>query len=69
MIVSHFPAERIMDYDNFVSLLYYYGMLTIGGVRRRYAEADHSQQQRAHTVLSTTCLTNSRRFTPTQSPN
>ena len=32
-IVSHFPAERIMDYDNFVSLLYYYGMLTIGGVR------------------------------------
>jgi len=22
-----------MDYDNFVSLLYYYGMLTIGGVR------------------------------------
>ena len=32
-VVSHFPAERIMDYDNFVSLLYYYGMLTIGGVR------------------------------------
>ena len=33
ILVSHFPAERIMDYDNFVSLLYYYGMLTIGGVR------------------------------------
>ena len=32
-LVSHFPAERIMDYYNFVSLLYYYGMLTIGGVR------------------------------------
>ena len=32
-LVCHFPAERIMDYDNFVSLLYYYGMLTIGGVR------------------------------------
>lgn len=31
-LVSHLPAERIMDYDNFVSLLYYYGMLTIGGV-------------------------------------
>ena len=31
-LVNHFPAERIMDYDNFVSLLYYYGMLTIGGV-------------------------------------
>ena len=31
-IVSHFPAERIMEYGNFVSLLYYYGMLTIGGV-------------------------------------
>jgi len=32
ILVSHFPADRIMDYDNFVSLLYYYGMLTIGGV-------------------------------------
>ena len=32
ILVGHFPAERIMDYDNFVSLLYYYGMLTIGGV-------------------------------------
>ena len=31
-IVSHFPAERIMEYGNFVSLLYYYGMLTIGAV-------------------------------------
>ena len=32
-IVSHFPAERMMEFGNFVSLLYYYGMLTIGGVR------------------------------------
>ena len=32
ILVGHFPAERIMDYDNLVSLLYYYGMLTIGGV-------------------------------------
>ena len=31
-IISHFPAERMMEFDNFVSLLYYYGMLTIGGV-------------------------------------
>ena len=31
-IVSHFPAERIMEFGNFVSLLYYYGMLTIGAV-------------------------------------
>ena len=30
-IVSHFPAERMMEFGNFVSLLYYYGMLTIGG--------------------------------------
>lgn len=28
-----FPAERIADEDNFVSLLYYYGMLTIIGSR------------------------------------
>ena len=32
-IVTHFPAERMMEFGNFVSLLYYYGMLTIGGVR------------------------------------
>jgi len=31
-VVSHFPAERMMEFGNFVSLLYYYGMLTIGGV-------------------------------------
>ena len=31
-LVSHFPAERMMELGNFVSLLYYYGMLTIGGV-------------------------------------
>ncbi|GJG44984.1 ATPase AAA [Prevotella lacticifex] len=31
-IVSHFPAERMMEFGNFLSLLYYYGMLTIGGV-------------------------------------
>lgn len=31
-LVSHFPAERMMEYGNFISLLYYYGMLTIGGV-------------------------------------
>ncbi len=28
-----FPAERIADEDNFISLLYYYGMLTIIGSR------------------------------------
>lgn len=31
-IVTHFPAERMMEFGNFISLLYYYGMLTIGGV-------------------------------------
>jgi len=31
-LVSHFPAERMMEIGNFVSLLYYYGILTIGGV-------------------------------------
>lgn len=30
-VVSHFPAEKMMEFSNFVSLLYYYGMLTIGG--------------------------------------
>lgn len=28
-----FPAERMMDEENFISMLYYYGMLTITGVR------------------------------------
>ena len=31
-LVSHFPAEKMMEFGNVVSLLYYYGMLTIGGV-------------------------------------
>ena len=29
-----FPAERIADPDNFISLLYYFGMITIDGVHR-----------------------------------
>ena len=29
-----FPAERIADNDNFVSLLYYFGLVTIGGISR-----------------------------------
>ena len=29
-----FPAERIADTDNFVSLLYYFGLVTIGGISR-----------------------------------
>ena len=32
VVVDHFPAERMMEEGNFISLLYYYGMLTIGGV-------------------------------------
>ena len=31
VIVESFPAARMADADNFVSLLFYYGMLTIGG--------------------------------------
>ena len=30
-LVEHFPAERINDPDNFVSLLFYFGMVTIDG--------------------------------------
>lgn len=29
-----FPAEKIADEENFISLLYYFGLLTIGGQRR-----------------------------------
>jgi hypothetical protein len=31
---DHFPSEGITDPDNFVSLLYYFGMLTIAGKKR-----------------------------------
>ena len=31
---DHFPSESITDPDNFVSLLYYFGMLTIAGIYR-----------------------------------
>lgn len=30
-LVEHFPAERINDPDNFLSLLFYFGMVTIDG--------------------------------------
>ena len=30
-IVPYFPASEMVKFDNFISLLYYYGMLTIGG--------------------------------------
>ena len=30
-LVENFPAERINDPDNFLSLLFYFGMVTIGG--------------------------------------
>ena len=32
-LVRQFPAHEVIDESNFVSLLYYYGMLTIGGTR------------------------------------
>ena len=32
-LVPYFPASEMVKFDNFVSLLYYYGMLTIAGVR------------------------------------
>ena len=32
-IVPYFPASDIVKFDNFISLLYYYGMLTITGTR------------------------------------
>lgn len=32
-VKGSFPADRLTDEDNFISLLYYYGMLTITGVR------------------------------------
>ena len=32
-LVPYFPASEMVKFDNFVSLLYYYGMLTITGVR------------------------------------
>ena len=35
---DHFPSESITDPDNFVSLLYYFGMLTIAGRRRGKTE-------------------------------
>ena len=33
LLVPYFPASAMVKFDNFVSLLYYYGMLTITGTR------------------------------------
>lgn len=32
-INTHFPASSVVKFENFISLLYYYGMLTISGTR------------------------------------
>lgn len=32
-INTHFPASSVVKFENFISLLYYYGMLTISGIR------------------------------------
>ncbi len=32
-ISGHFPASDVVKYENFVSLLFYYGMLSIAGIR------------------------------------
>jgi len=32
-INTHFPASSVVKFENFISLLYYYGMLTIDGSR------------------------------------
>lgn len=34
-VVSHFPARNIILHENFVSLMYYFGMLTYGGLDSR----------------------------------
>lgn len=38
-----FPAANIVDPDNFISLLYYFGMLTISGMHKGKNKTHHSQ--------------------------
>ena len=38
-----FPAANIVDPDNFISLLYYFGMLTISGMHKGKKQTHHSQ--------------------------
>jgi hypothetical protein len=49
-----FPAERIADPDNFVSLLYYFGMTTIAGTSRgkiRFAIPNQVVREQLYTYL------------------
>jgi hypothetical protein len=49
-----FPAERIADPDNFVSLLYYFGMTTIAGTSRgkiRFAISNQVVREQLYTYL------------------
>lgn len=52
-----FPAANIIDPDNFVSLLYYFGMLTISGTYRGKAKLtipNHVVQEQLYTYLLNT---------------
>ena len=46
-LVPYFPASEMVKFDNFVSLLYYYGMLTIAGTNGLMLRLGIPQQQRA----------------------
>ena len=52
-----FPAEQITNPDNFVSLLYYFGMLTIAGQRRGKIEfriPNQTVREQVYTYLTNT---------------
>ncbi|MDM8522290.1 AAA family ATPase [Desulfococcaceae bacterium HSG8] len=38
-----FPLERLTDLENFISLLFYFGLLSFGGIRKGRPRTPHSQ--------------------------
>ena len=49
-----FPAENIADNDNFISLLYYFGLVTIGGIHRgrlRFVIPNEVVREQVYTYL------------------
>ena len=60
-LVENFPAERISDPDNFLSLLFYFGMVTIDGTYKgatKFIIPNEVVRDQMYTYLLDTCKEN-----------
>lgn len=71
-LMENFPAERINDPDNFLSLLFYFGMVTIGGTYQgntRFVVPNEVVRDQMYTYLLDTYKENDLTFEQYDKPN